>query len=379
MRAKLRLRHYALSTQDAYCYWTGRYFDFCQTRPRSDASERKAEAFLTQMAQRCYSAKTQNQALSALLFLYKEVLGRPLSNIDAMRAKSPIQERVAPSREQVIRFRAAVRDRPNTPARLLVDLIYGCGLRVSEPLELRIQDVLWGENQLLVRSAKGGKDRRVPIPTGCIEPLRQQIHCARAVWEWDRKHQPEVGVPLPSRLGSKYPIAPYSWGWFWVFPAQGHCRDPLTSRVVRFHLLHDALQRAVHEASIAAGLGYLITPHVLRHAYATHSREPIECLRELMGHFSIETTAGYRHATVVKATNPLDDLLSSTPTPEAPPPEARREASFAGPNSPGGPALRCHQPRRSDRVRWKGRPLWIERERSAPSASAPPPGAASVC
>jgi integrase len=297
-----------------------------------------------------------------LLFLYKDVLGKPLGDVDAMRAKRPIHERVAPSRDQIARFRAAVKDRPHTPTRLLVDLLYGCGLRVSEPLELRVQDVLWGENHLMLRSAKGGKDRRVPIPTGCVEPLRLQIDQARAVWEWDRKNQPTVGVPLPVRLSYKYPVAPYSWQWFWIFPAAGHCSDPLTGRTVRFHLLHDSLQRAVHDASVAAGLDHLITPHVLRHAYATHSREPIETLKELMGHWSIETTAGYRHPTVNRASNPLDDLLAAPPSAPA--------ASIAAPDPPQLPAPPTSGPpsmppvlHREDlappkRVRWKERPLW---------------------
>jgi integrase len=364
VRSKVRLRHYSLCTEDAYTFWTGRYYDFCRIRSREESSEAKAEAYLTDLAKRSYSAKSQNQAFSALLFLYKDVLGKPLGDVNAMRAKRPIHERVAPSREQIIRFRAAATDRPHTPTRLLVDLIYGCGLRVSEPLELRVQDVLWGENQLLLRSAKGGKDRRVPIPNGCIEPLRLQIDQAREVWEWDRKNQPAVGVPLPVRLGYKYPVAPYSWQWFWIFPAPGHCRDPLTDQIVRFHLLHDALQRAVHEASVAAGLDHLITPHVLRHAYATHSREPIETLKELMGHWSIETTAGYRHSTVTRASNPLDDLLAASPTT---PPAAVSAPTIHPVHPPPNPVpssmpavLHREDLVTSRRLRWKERPLWVQ-------------------
>lgn len=135
---------------------------------------------------------------------------------------------------------------------------------------------------------------------------------ARLAWEANRQDRPEIGVPLPGRLAQKYPDAATTWQWFWVFPAPGYCRDPYSDRVVRFHLLHDAVQRCVHDASAAAGLGHLITPHVLRHAYATHSREPIETLRVLMGHSSIETTAGYRHPEVVRASNPLDDLLGAS-------------------------------------------------------------------
>jgi integron integrase len=310
VRARVRLRHYSLRTEEAYCGWVGRYYEFCLGLLQDLEPERKAEAFLTEMAvgQRM-AAQTQNQALAAILFLYREVLGRPLGDVNALRAKRPSRERVSPSRDQVRRLRAAVEDKPNTPARLLVDLLYGCGLRVSEPLELRIMDILWEENQLVVRGAKGGKDRRVPIPWACVGPLRRQIAHARGVWEHDRAKTPEIGVSLPNQLAKKYPQAPFTWQWFWVFPAAGHCADPYSGKMVRYHLLHDSLQRAVHEAAVKAGLEGLVSPHVLRHAYATHSRENIDVLRKLMGHVSIETTAGYRHPGVDTATNPLDDLV----------------------------------------------------------------------
>lgn len=311
VQAKIRLRHYAYSTEQAYCHWTGRYYDFCLRLPRDWTPERKTEAFLTELAlKQEVASRTQNQALAAILFLYGEVLGKPLGDIHALRAKQPVHERTAPSREQVRALRQAVADRPGVPARLIVDLLYGCGLRVSEPLELRVKDVLWSERQLVIRAAKGAKDRRVPLPATCLDPLQRQLETARSVWEHDRKNHPKVGVSLPHQLARKYPSAPFAWQWFWVFPAAGHCAHPRTGATVRYHLLHDLIQRAVREAAIATGLEGLVTPHVLRHAYATHSREPIEALRQLMGHVSLETTAGYRHPVVEGATNPLDDLVS---------------------------------------------------------------------
>lgn len=310
IQVKIRLLHLALSTEHAYCGWVGRYYDFCLTLPKSWSSERKTEAFLTDLAvNEGVAAQTQNQALSALLFLYGKVMGKPLGNIDALRAKRPIHERTSPSREQVRALRLVVKDRPHVPARLLVDLLYGCGLRVSEPLELRVKDVLWSENQLVIRGAKGAKDRRVPIPACCAEPLRAQMVLAEQVWASDRKNSPTVGVSLPHLLARKYPYAPEAWQWFWVFPAANHCAHPRTGVIVRYHILHDLLQRAVHKAACLTGTEGLITPHVLRHAYATHSREPIDVLRLLMGHVSIETTAGYMHPQVNKASNPLDDML----------------------------------------------------------------------
>jgi integrase len=146
VRRKIRLRHLSLSTEDAYCGWIARYYDFTKQLRSSMAPEKKTEAFLTDLAvRRRVAAKTQNQALAAILFLYSVVLGKALGNVAPMRARTPYRERSAPSREQVRLLRTAVQDTPQTPAKLLVDLIYGTGMRVSEPLELRIKDVLWEE------------------------------------------------------------------------------------------------------------------------------------------------------------------------------------------------------------------------------------------
>lgn len=313
VKGKIRLLHYALSTEDIYCHWIGRYYDFCLTQPTDKLPERKTEAFLTHLAVKLnVAARTQSQAFAAILFLYKEVLKTPLGDVRALRAKRPFHERVAPSRDQVRQLRKAVEDTPVVPARLLVDLLYGCGLRVSEPVELRIKDVLWDEGptgQLVIRGAKGGKDRRVPIPTVCVAPLRLQVERARERWTYDRQNTPKVGVNLPGRLSVKYPTAPFMWQWFWLFPAENHCDDPRSGIRVHYHILSECIQRAVLKAARKIGLEGVLTPHVLRHAYATHSQESLDALRILLGHSSIETTAGYRHPVIEKAGNPLDDLL----------------------------------------------------------------------
>jgi integrase len=311
--------HLAYTTEDVYCGWIARYYDHCQTLDPGLAPEAKAEAFLTYLAlKRQVAAMTQNQAFSAVLFLYKEVLRRPLGNVDALRANKPRFQRVSPSREQVRVFRAAVEDTYMTPARLIVDMLYGCGMRVSEPLELRIKDILWDEGadgQFILRGAKGGKDRRVPIPRCCAGPLKQQIERARNVWEWDQANAPDVGVALPFALATKYPRAPFQWQWFWVFPAENHSIDPRTEKKIRFHILTDCIQRAVLKAAQKVELDGFITPHVLRHAYATHSRESLDSLRQLLGHSSLETTAGYLHPVVERASNPLDDMIDGPENP----------------------------------------------------------------
>ena len=314
VRSKIRMLHFSLSTEDAYCGWTARYYDFCKSISGNLSSEKKTEAFLLDLAlRRRVSARTQNQAFAALLFLYREVIGKPLAGVESLRAKRPHHERTCPSRDQIREFRGAVEDTETTPARLLVDLLYGCGLRVSEPLELRVKDLLWGEGshgQLLLGGAKGGKDRRVPIPRSCVAPLRLQLGRARTVWEWDQANARSVGVPLPFSLANKYPRAPFLWQWFWVFPSQNHCDDPRTGNRVRYHILVDCVQRCVQRTAARAGLEGIITPHVLRHAYATHSRESIDALRQLLGHSSLTATAGYLHPEIDRASNPLDDLLS---------------------------------------------------------------------
>lgn len=323
MRDKIRLRHLAWSTEESYVGWVRRYCLHGRKLPKEMPAEKKAESFLTDLAKRLQvAARTQNQALAAILFLYRYVLDRPLGNVNALRARKYYNERVAPSREQVRQLREEVLLSGGPLYRLIIDLLYGCGLRVSEPLELRLKDIDWEQGQLVIRAAKGNKDRRVPLPRSCLEPLRAQVKRAEAVWKEDQGRRPRVGVPMPHALGRKYPGASVSWAWFWVFPASGLCKDPRSGETVRYHLLHDQVQRAVRVAAIRLGLEGILMPHALRHAYATHSKESIETLRTLMGHVSIETTAGYRHPEVERATNPLDELLATTaptPPPGAPP------------------------------------------------------------
>src|ERR1700722_484475 len=271
VRDKIRLKHLSYGTEDTYAGWIARYYDHCRNITGELTPEQKLESFLTDLAvRRRLAARTQNQAFAAVQFLYEHVLQRPLGKVDALIAKRVFHERTSPSREQIRLLRGAVEDTAATPARLIVDLLYGCGLRVSEPLELRTKDVLWSEGphgQLLVRGAKGGKDRRVPIPCSCVEPLRSQMARARNYWNDDRANAPDVGVPLPFALERKYPKTPFQWQWFWVFPAQGHCTDPRSGMRVRFHILVDNIQRSVQRAARKVGLDGFVTPHVLRHAH----------------------------------------------------------------------------------------------------------------
>lgn len=306
----VRVRHFSLRTEEAYCHWIGRFYDFALTLPRELASEVKVERFITDLALRLnVAASTQNQAFAALIFLYAQVLNKPLGDVRALRAKRPAWIREAPSRDEVRALFRELRDTPQVPANLLGKLLYGCGLRVQEPLELRIKDVRLSESLLVLRAAKGGKDRVVKVPCSLIVPLKAQIERARAVWQWDRANRPAVGVSLPNRLAQKYPRAPYDWGWFWLFPAPGHCEHPREpGLIVRWRLHEASLQRAVGEARRRAGIATPITPHVLRHGYATHSTDDPRTIQAVMGHKNLETTMGYIHREALAATNPLDLL-----------------------------------------------------------------------
>ena len=309
---KIRVRHYSLRTEEAYCHWVGRFCDFSRALKTDLSSELRVELFLTDLAVRQQvAARTQNQALAALLFLYEHALGKPLGKVDALRAKRPERVREAPSRDEVRALFDELKDTPLVPARLLAQMLYGCGLRVQEPLELRIKDVRIAEGIIIIRGAKGAKDRVVAIPCALMHPLRDQVERARAVWQWDRKQRVQVGVSLPSQLAKKYPSAPYAWGWFWLFPSGNYCEHPRQPGLtVRWRLHEASLQRAVAEARQRAGIATPITPHVLRHGYATHSSEDPRTIQRVMGHANLETTMGYIHREVAQARSPLDDIMT---------------------------------------------------------------------
>lgn len=254
------------------------------------------------------SASTQNQAFNAVLFFYKDVLGQPLQKVDALRATRPDRIRYAPTREEVLRLLPLVENQGGYPINLIVRLLYGCGLRVNEPLNLRIKDLDVANSRLFILSAKGGKDRVVRLPCSLALEIEQQLDFARAVWQRDQTAQ--VPVVLPNRLAAKYPAWQFAWKWAWLFPSHHPCRHPRTQAWVRWHVLDCNVQRAVREAS--RQLGLTLTPHNLRHAYATHCLDQgtnLKALQEAMGHKCIETTMGYCHAEALSVKSPLEVTL----------------------------------------------------------------------
>jgi len=306
LRDKLRVKHLALTTEETYVAWLARFIQAVRIMPAGLTSEQKIERFLTRLARSGSAASTQNQAFNALLFFYRHALGQPLAAIHALRARRPATLRDAPEPGEVAAVLDRVQDLHGYPTRLICHLLYGCGLRVSEPLNLRIKDVNFSASQLRLRGAKGGKDRIVAIPCALVIELQRQIRAARLVWEQDAARLPVV---LPGRLALKYPQAVFAWKWAWVFPAHQPCRHPRTGRPVRWRIHEANVQRAIKAA--AASLQLDLTPHQLRHAYATHvlrAGANVRDLQEALGHSHLDTTMGYLHPRAATITSPLDAL-----------------------------------------------------------------------
>jgi len=315
VRERIRYLHYSLSTEKAYLYWI-RFFIRWHGRAQGmrhprDMGAPEVEAFLTMLAtDRKASASTHNQALSALLFLYREVLGVNLQWLDGVNR--PAQKRRIPSvltQEEV----AALFRFLDPDMRLLAQLLYGTGMRLMEGLRLRIKDVDFDRHVIIVREAKGNKDRVVMLPRTLAPALRQQRLHARDVWEKDRQAQ-RSGVQTPHALEQKYPQVGNSWGWFWLFPSPTFSIDPQSGVERRHHLFEERLQRAVKKAVAQAGIDKPVSVHTLRHSFATHllqSGTDIRTVQELLGHSDVSTTMIYTHVLKVAArgsVSPLDTM-----------------------------------------------------------------------
>ncbi len=314
----LRGKHYSLKTEQAYVYWVKFFVRWCgtggQMRHPRDMGPVEVTRFLTMLAnERRVSVSTHNQALSALLFLYREVLGIQLPWLDEMQR--PNRPRRIPSVLTKIEV-ATLLGQLEGEVGLLARLLYGTGMRLMEGLRLRVKDVDFDRQVLVVREAKGGKDRVVMLPRVLHEPLKAQVARARALWAHDR----EVGanaVETPDALAVKYPDLGRRWGWFWVFPAPRESVDPRSRFERRHHLYEERLQRAIKLASAAAQIIKPVSVHTLRHSFATHLLQAgtdIRTVQELLGHSDVSTTMIYTHVLKVAAggtASPLDALLSA--------------------------------------------------------------------
>jgi len=295
IRYALRSRHYSPRTEQAYLMWVRRFVNFHDRRPPESMAEPEVNSFLSDLAiNQKVSASTQTQALSAILFLYRHVLRRPLGNLgEVVRARLPARLPVVLSQIEV----RAVLDQLDGQNALIAGLLYGSGMRLSECLQLRVQDIDPSRNEITIRNGKGAKDRVTMLPTSLKEPLRQHLARVRAIHEQDLK-EGFGRVIMPEALARKYPNAATEWRWQWVFPQQRRWRDRRTGQEGRHHMDESIVQRAFKAAVERAGLTKRASCHTLRHSFATHLLEAgsdIRTVQELLGHKDVKTTMIYTH------------------------------------------------------------------------------------
>jgi integron integrase len=295
VRNTIRVKHYSIRTEQAYCDWIRRFIIFHGKRYPSELGPDEVRAFLTSLAVRDrVAASTQNQARSALLFLYKEVLGTELPWLDGVqKASAPVRLPAVLTREEVARVLA----RLEGVHRVIGALVYGTGLRIMEAMRLRVKDVDFARREILVRDGKGNKDRVTVLPVRLVVPLRYQIAHARELHRGDLADGLGA-VWLPFALDRKYPGAARERAWQYVFPAGARSIDPRDRAERRQHLADQAFQRAMKGAVRGADIAKAATPHTLRHSFATHLLESgydIRTVQELLGHSDVSTTMIYTH------------------------------------------------------------------------------------
>ena len=316
-RERMRTRHLALRTEQAYLQWLERYVAFHHGRHPRTLGAPEVEQFLTHLAvHRKVSAATQNQALQALLFIYRHVLDIELPWLDKVtRATHGKRLPVVLSREEV---RALLAQLQGTPW-LVASLLYGSGLRLMEAMRLRVKDLAIERGEVIVREGKGGKDRVTMLPTALDNSVRAHLERLRGWYEEERRRA-RPGVSLPFALARKYPEAGTRWGWQYLFPAAGLCRDPCTGLAVRHHLDEKIIQRAVQGAVRNAELTQPASCHTLRHCFATHLLEDgydIRTVQELLGHADLKTTMIYTHVMAKGARGVRSPLDRGAPEPSA--------------------------------------------------------------
>lgn len=295
VREAIRTRHYSIRTEESYIRWIREYILFSGKRHPEQLGAKEVSAFVSHLAvKRKVAASTQNQALSALLFLYREVLDHPIEWVDDVeRAKRPKRLPVVFTRDEV----RGVLSHLRAEAWLMASLLYGSGLRLMECVRLRVKDLDFAQLQIVVREGKGDKDRITMLPPTLVEPLRRQLERAKALHETDVR-EGFGRVYLPYALARKYRSAECEWCWQYVFPASKRSIDPRTGREQRHHIAETALQRAVKAAIRRSGVNKPGSCHTLRHSFATHLLEAgydIRTIQELLGHADVQTTMVYTH------------------------------------------------------------------------------------
>lgn len=308
--AAIRVRHYSIRTEKAYCLWIRRYILFHDKRHPRELGKAELERFLSHLAVHDHvSSSTQNQALAALLFLYKVVLEMELPWLDGViRSQHKKRLPVVLTVEET----KLLLDHLSGVHALMAKLLYGCGLRQMELLRLRVKDIDFGLQQIVVRGGKGDKDRVTTLPVSAVLPLQEHLTEIRRWFDADRAAGID-GVELPFALAKKYPNAGLSWPWQWVFPMDHVSRDPHSGVFRRHHYYPQTLSRAVQQAARKAKLTKPIRCHTFRHSFATHllqSGTDIRTIQMLLGHSHVETTMIYTHVAKVGAgaVSPLDRL-----------------------------------------------------------------------
>jgi integron integrase len=313
VRDRIRLRHLAYATEKSYVGWIRRFIIFHGKRHPNELGEAEIEKFLTYLAvdRRC-SPGTQNQALNALVFLFRSVLSRELGTFkNIIWAQNRQRVPTVMTRAEVALVLDALKG--NQQKWLIASLLYGCGMRLSEALRLRVQDVDFGQGIITIRDAKGDKDRVVPLPRRLINSLQEQLSQAKQIHEADLR----AGygrVSLPYALQKKYPKADNAWHWQYVFPSTRLSKDPVEGRIKRHHIYDSYMEGAVQQASVTAALSKRITCHTFRHSFATHlleSGKDIRLIQELLGHSDVKTTMIYTHVAqspVLRVVSPFDEL-----------------------------------------------------------------------
>ena len=305
----LRLRHRSYSTEKTYILWLRQFRGFSKDKNPNSLEGKDIQNFLSHLAvEKKVSASTQNQALNALVFLYRHVLDRDIEGeISAVRARQKRRLPVVLTIKEIERIFSGM----SGVNLLMVKLIYGCGLRLHECLQLRIKDIDFERNMVIIRSGKGEKDRRTVLPEAIREELITHLNQVKALYEKDREAKLN-GVQLPGALERKYPNAGKEWAWFWFFPSKTLSIDPQTGIVRRHHVYHDALQRAFKNAVMKTGITKPASIHTLRHSFATHLLEngyDIRTIQELLGHSNLQTTMIYTHVAtknILGVRSPLD-------------------------------------------------------------------------
>lgn len=313
VRDVMRLRHYSIHTERAYCDWIKKYVHFHGMNSRDDLKdgEKKIEAFLTHLAvNKNVAPSTQNQAMNALVFLYKKVLKNPLDEeINAVRSNKKIHVPVVMTREETSKV---IRMMEGT-TQIVAKLMYGSGLRISETIRLRVQDMDYKMKTITVRSGKGAKDRVTTFPSSIIPFLQNHLAKVKAIHESDlEKRYGEVYMPYA--LARKYPNAAREWGWQYVFPARNLSTDPRSGVIRRHHIDPSVINKAIKVAVRKAGLTKRISAHTFRHSFATHLLQrgtDIRTIQALLGHSDVSTTMIYTHVLQQGGQgvpSPLDDL-----------------------------------------------------------------------